>query len=294
MIGFFDKEQKQDGKDFPRDATWPLGFVPIPVHTTSIETDYLKSMPNTCPKIKAIKKLLKKTPEYKKLEKDNKELLKTFSDLTGIEVKLKDVFHIHDTLFIEKQNNKSFSPGITDELYEKLGELTQKFLNLKYGIGLHPYKGVDFGVELPRLNGGWVLGEIIDRMLEKRKCLETVNKKSNTVDDECNWINGLKYFVYSGHEESLASSLRTLGFNHTNYKSDGMPTYASCLTFELWNNNSKGYFVKVNYLLHSQEAIDITNEIVGCERGCTLNEFEKRSMKYRMFPNADAICAEEE
>jgi hypothetical protein len=29
-------------------------------------------MPETCPRMKATKKLLKHTPEYKKLEKDNK------------------------------------------------------------------------------------------------------------------------------------------------------------------------------------------------------------------------------
>lgn len=29
------------GNDFPEDERWPLGYVPIPIHTTSIENDYL-------------------------------------------------------------------------------------------------------------------------------------------------------------------------------------------------------------------------------------------------------------
>jgi hypothetical protein len=41
LIGFFDKEQKEGGKDFPKDAIWPFGFVPVPVHTTNIDNDYL-------------------------------------------------------------------------------------------------------------------------------------------------------------------------------------------------------------------------------------------------------------
>lgn len=107
MIGFFNHEEEQHGKDFPKNSNWPHGFVPVPIHTVSIDDDYLKSMPETCPRMKAVKKLLEHTPEYKKLEKDNKQLLETFSNLTGMELRLKDVFHIHDTLFIEKVGIKS-------------------------------------------------------------------------------------------------------------------------------------------------------------------------------------------
>lgn len=57
-------------------------------------------------------------------------------------------------------------------MYKKLGKLTQDFLDLKYGIGVKPYNGIDFDVELPKLNGGWVLNDMIDRMKEKRDCLE--------------------------------------------------------------------------------------------------------------------------
>jgi hypothetical protein len=74
-------------------------------------------------------------------------------------------------------NNKTWANGITDALYEQLGNLTLKFLNLKYGIGLKPSNGIDFSIELPRLNGGWILSDMIDRMQEKRKCLESGNER---------------------------------------------------------------------------------------------------------------------
>jgi hypothetical protein len=62
-------------------------------------------------------------------------------------------------------------------LYEKLGNLTEDFLKLKYGIGLKPSNGIDFSIELPKLNGGWVITDTIDRMKQKRECLEKGSKR---------------------------------------------------------------------------------------------------------------------
>jgi hypothetical protein len=72
-------------------------------------------MPSDCPWKKTVDHKLRQTPEYKQLEHENKvslgkffeyfslqKLLKTFSKLTGLDLKLKDVFHVHDTLYIEK------------------------------------------------------------------------------------------------------------------------------------------------------------------------------------------------
>ncbi|KAI6183810.1 Acid phosphatase [Aphelenchoides bicaudatus] len=273
MIGFFDHEQKEQGKDYPKDE------------------GLAKSMPETCPRMEAVKKLLEHSPEYKKLEHDNKKLLDKFSKLIGMKLKLKDTFHVHDTLFIEQTNNKTWADGITQDLYDQLGQLTNEFLNLKYGIGLKPYNGVDFSTELPKLNGGWILGDMLDRMKQKRDCIEN---KPTDITDPCNWIGRLKYFAYSAHEETLASAFRVFGIESTDYKRSGMPIYASALTIELWRNNKNNeYFVKVNYFPRDEDTVDITKDIVGCESGCSLDEFENRSNVYRLLPNANTVCLEE-
>lgn len=64
---------------------------------------------------------------------------------------------------------------------------------------------------------------------------------------------GVSYFSFNtkllsifSHEESLASAFRVFGIQSTNYKRSGMPTYASCITVELYRNNRSGeYSVKV-------------------------------------------------
>lgn len=107
----------------------------------------------------------------------------------------------------------SWTKGVTEELYEQIGNLTNDFLKLKYGIGLKPSKGIDFSIELPKLNGGWTLGDMIDRMKQKVECLEKSGNERKfqfkyslivqfilakaTNDDKCSWIGRLKYFAYS-------------------------------------------------------------------------------------------------
>lgn len=49
----------------------------------------------------------------------------------------------------------------------------------------------------------------------------------------------------------------------------------------------------MNYLPRDEETVDITKDIVGCEKGCTLDEFESRSEVYRLSPDANAVCLEE-
>lgn len=47
----------------------------------------------------------------------------------------------------------------------------------------------------------------------------------------------------------MASLFSTLGFPKTNYKSDGFPPYAACLTVELRKHHqTQEYYVKVEYL----------------------------------------------
>lgn len=84
-------------------------------------------------------------------------------------------------------------------------------------------------------------------MIQKRDCLETnLLKRSKDDIEHCRWIDHLKYYVLSAHDNTLASLFSTLGFPKTNYKSEGYPPYASCLAIELRKRNqTQEYYVRV-------------------------------------------------
>ncbi|MFH4981645.1 hypothetical protein AB6A40_008354 [Gnathostoma spinigerum] len=65
--------------------------------------------------------------------------------------------------------------------------------NMKNGLNLGVYDGINFRVELPKVRGGSMLWSIIDHMDHKITCLDP----QNTGKSFCKWMNKLKYFVYS-------------------------------------------------------------------------------------------------
>jgi hypothetical protein len=85
-------------------------------------------------------------------------------------------------------------------------------------------------------------------MKQKRDCLDTnFMRRSKDYKKHCQWIDSLKYYVLSAHDNTLASLFTTLGFPKTNYKSDGYPPYAACLAIELRKHRlTQQYYVKVS------------------------------------------------
>nr|AVA09658.1 putative effector protein [Heterodera avenae] len=156
---------------------------------------------------------------------------------------------------------------------------------------------------MPKIRGGTLLWSMIGNMLNKIACEKKLNSvrekdreipglKSPLGTPICKWMKRMKYLAYSAHDTTIASLFSTFGFRKTNYDLDGYPQYTSCVTVELWRDKNVGQLsINVLYWKPNEESfVDITKDIKGCEYGCTLNQFVKRSEVYRMNPNPEKYC----
>jgi len=283
MVGFYGGVESEN---YPHVEGWPQGYQPIPIHTVPEENDYMRSLlQKDCKRYGELTKIKTKTPEFLKLDEENKELLKKVQEITGDHTLTINNFGlVADTYRIEKHNNRSETPGFTQELFAEIEPIAFKTNNFKYGLELNPYQGVDLKLESAKMHGGLLLWSIIEHMQQKQECMEaSVMGQGKEEIKHCAWMDHLKYYIYSAHDSTMASLFTTLGFPRTNYKSDGFPPYAACLTIALRKNHQKQeYYVKLNYII-GDEITDVTGDVIGCSSPqCTLEEFMKRSEPYKI------------
>ncbi|CAD5209624.1 unnamed protein product [Bursaphelenchus okinawaensis] len=287
MIGFYSTNTAN--VDYPNATHWPRNFVPIPVHTEQRSTDYIGNVDRDCKRSGALRKLLKETEKYKKLESDNNEFFETVAKIANMsKVDLSNLWMISDDVFITQKYNKSLPDGFTDDVIEKIYDIADETDKALYGMGYGTYKGVDLSIEIPKVKGGPLLWSLIDHMQEKVSCIENKNDKN------CHWLNPLKYHVYSAHDTTLSGLFSTFGFNQTDYNKKGLPDYASAFTIELWENDGN-YTVTVLYWppKDKENFQDITHLISGCEEICDLDTFVKRSEIYNTV-NPEQLCNDDQ
>ncbi|KHJ88007.1 hypothetical protein OESDEN_12201 [Oesophagostomum dentatum] len=75
-----------------------------------------------------------------------------------------------------------------------MGEVVDQIEHYKNGIfnSSSVVNGVDIGVELKKVRGGSMFNELSMHMNSKLNCMKSLQ------DAGCKWINGLKYYAYSG------------------------------------------------------------------------------------------------
>ncbi|KAI6181515.1 Acid phosphatase [Aphelenchoides besseyi] len=289
MIGFYNGAKAKKGVDLPSDDDWPNNFVPIPIHSQSLVTDYILGCPDDAKHADLVYKKLKSTKEYKELENKNKDFLDQLSKILGYEsMSLSFIFSVYDTLFIEKGSefikNKPWPDGITEDIYKKAGDLAGVLDDYEDGIGISDQDGINFSTELAKINGGPLLNEMIEHLKAKTHCLDVATDRTAEDKRMCSFFDPLKYYVYSAHDTTLGSLFSTYGFKYTNWNTTGLCAYASCTALELWQkkgaNNKNVYTIKVIYWPASVGPLELTSSVTGCEMGCTLQQFIDRSVNY--------------
>ncbi|KAH7711087.1 esophageal gland cell secretory protein 21 [Aphelenchoides avenae] len=296
FIGFYGNGAGTPGTDYPNDPLWPTNYIPIPVHTVKDDTDYLGNPDRYCPRMDAVTNLWPQTKEYQANNEKYKDLLATLTQLCGEPITLDNIWLVYDALFIEK------SSGKTDKIDKRLLDLFPNItevddLNDDWfdGIGLSPVGNVDFSVEVPRIRGGPLLWALINHMQGKANCITDPHNKKT--EHYCRWMEPLKYYVYSAHDITVSALFSAFGFKESNWNETGFPHYSSCVTVELWQKADKSFYVKVLYwpLNEADEkkrtSEDLTTQVSGCEKGCTLDEFTTRSQKYKMDTSPEEYCA---
>uniref|UniRef100_A0A914GSU3 Acid phosphatase n=1 Tax=Globodera rostochiensis TaxID=31243 RepID=A0A914GSU3_GLORO len=303
FIGFYGKGRPD--QDYPNENDWPTGFVPIAIHTIDGKADFIAPSETMCPRYGELSELMRQTVEYENALHKYSSLLEFLSDKTQRKTNLFDVWLFQDTFFVEKDNNLTlvdWAEG-NEVLLGQIKELVDTLVKWQSGIGLQPFDGVDFSVEIPRIRGGTILWTMVGNMLNKIACEKRLNSageqdreipglKSPLGAPLCQWMKRMKYLAYSAHDTTVASLFSTFGFQKTNYDVDGYPHYTACVTVELWRDKNIGqYSVNVLYWKPNEESfIDITKDIKGCEYGCTLKQFVNRSEAYRMDPTPEEYC----
>ncbi|KAI6183200.1 Acid phosphatase [Aphelenchoides bicaudatus] len=285
LIGLYEKGSRR-GVDYPDIEGWPVGFVPIPVHSIKQEDDdaLFGYTVDNCPRFKEAWKQIIQTPEYTDMLTKYQDTIKEGEQVSGDKMNLIDrdsAYYIVDEHFIEKRAKMPTTPGYTDQLYDSLKELNDLQIAYQFGLKLKPQNDVDFHLEMARPMGSALLFEIIDRMQLKAHCYE--QQTINSSNAECSWINKLKYFGYSAHDSTISSLFSTFGFKETNWNKPGYPDYTSSLMFELKRNaQTNEFYLQVFYLVADEPVVELTGDIQGCEQSCTLAEFTQRSEIYKI------------
>jgi hypothetical protein len=193
--------------------------------------------------------------------------------------------------------------GFDNATYDEIDRLASIVDDFYDGIGLKPKDGIDFSLEFPRLHGGPLLWSIIDHMNLKRYCLDKAAGKGaierifyilmflvkDDNKDDCIYFDTLKYYAFSAHDVTITALFSTFGFKESDWNEPGLPHYASCVTVELYRSkDGNNYKVEVLYWPELKGPDSLTTSVTGCQKGCSLEEFNKRSQIYKI-ENMDKV-----
>ncbi|CAB3404243.1 unnamed protein product [Caenorhabditis bovis] len=288
MIGMYGQPAYGNnmGLDYPDDALWPVGFVPIPVHTVDYPSDCIGNIECDCPRREWIWGLAQETEEMQNWI-NSPEVSSVLSNLTSYinqTYALKDLWTVPDALFIEqiyfnetlRQNTSWFS----DDFYTRLVAVNDRVYMYEYGIFDKPaYHGdMNIGVELLKIRAGGLMNEIYDRFVKKSEC--TYGSKQ----PDCDTMDPLKYFVYSAHDETVYSVLVAFDIERFAIKPHGYPLYSAAVALEYWKNTTDNadYF-KLVYHKEAGSGFDVmTSEIAGCHSDyCSMDILKTVAHKYK-------------
>lgn len=234
LAGFFPPMEKDVWND-------QLNWQPIPIHTMPESQDYLLAAKKLCPVYEESLKALGKSTEFKEINEKLKPIYQYLTEKTGKKVNsLQSVQNIYNCLFIEELYNFTL-PEWTKEVYPDK---------------LKPVSGLSFAVKaytplLARLKSGPLLREILNHMQSKTK---------NKLDEN--------YYVYSGHDTTIANMLNTLGvFKGMGYHN---PPYVSTVMFELRKFASNDFRVQVFYKNTTSDPEPLN--LPGCGTSCPLDK----------------------
>lgn len=265
---------------------------PIPIHTIPVKDDNLLRFPvRGCSKYDRIKDELRNTSAMKKLNKKfQKELqaLKVASqNATNIdELRLTDeiVDDIKDSIECHLDNDKPlnktiFTSGCDDCDFESLHH-KWRYLSAKRMESLFTDLEHDRRIEVSRLNGGLLLGHILEYLKNPYIHPETGHK--------------VNFFGYSAHETTIAALSIAM-----DVWEDVPPFYASAFFFEKYNDGTVKIFfhnsTRNDFDNSTQNHFDITTNVCRYAKDqtrCTLDELETSLME--VIPaNWDVECENE-
>uniref|UniRef100_A0A183BZ22 Lysosomal acid phosphatase n=1 Tax=Globodera pallida TaxID=36090 RepID=A0A183BZ22_GLOPA len=299
MIGMYSAGARW-GTDYPDVPEWPSAFVPVPVHTYEFKKDPVGLTRSFCQRTNELFDLVAQSPEYQQLNESSLTIMEKVSEYAGAEITLSNLWTFIEAVNIERTHGLK-PPEWAVQIVSQLIAINTKLIDFNSGLGLKPFLGIDFAVEVPKMLGGTFLWQIIERMDQKIECLKNKAYQNqspkgilaNKLPSACRWMNSLKYYAHSAHDMTLAALFSTFQFDHADFDRNGLPDYAACALIELWRVSQRDeFYVKVLYRRDDEdELIDMTTRIRGCEHGaCSFDTFRQRSMPFKPEPDTETLC----
>uniref|UniRef100_A0A8R1HLN8 Acid phosphatase n=1 Tax=Caenorhabditis japonica TaxID=281687 RepID=A0A8R1HLN8_CAEJA len=297
MLGMYgqDGNGNRAGTDYPEESGWPRGFVPIPVHTVDYATDHIGNMDSDCPRREWLWNLAQQSDEVTNWRNSANvsSVIDKLTSLVNETWDLENFWVVPDALFIEQiYFNKSLqekNSWFNQVFYNQIVDVNDQIYMFQYGIFDNPVKmqNMDIGLELLKVRSGPLMNDIVGRIKTKSDC--AFGKQTTG----CDWINPLKYFVYSAHDETVYAVLVALGIERFAIIPHGYPLYSAAVSIEYWRNSTDNsdYFK----LVYHKEAGDgfnvMTSEINGCNGDyCSMDVLEQVANKLRTELPAEEWC----
>ncbi|CAI2341447.1 unnamed protein product [Caenorhabditis sp. 36 PRJEB53466] len=283
------------GTDYPDVSGWPRGFIPIPIHTVDYDSDHIGNMDSICPRRDWLWNLAQQSDEVRNWTNSAKvsSVLNKLTSLVNQTFALEDLWIVPDALFIEQiYYNESLrvkNTWYTDDFYNQIVEVNDQTYMFQYGIFDKPVNmnNLDIGLELLKVRSGPLMNDIVERIVRKIDCSYGKNASG------CGWINGLKYFAYSAHDETVYAVLVALGIERFAIIPHGYPLYSAAVSIEYWRNTTDNtdYF----QLIYHKEAGDtftvMTSEIEGCNGDyCSIEVLRDVAKKLKTDQPIDQWC----
>lgn len=189
---------------------WPLAWRPVPVHTVSLEDEWLMRpySEGVCPEYGVLHDEWTASDEYRAKAAEHKELFAALTEATGMEVTMGNVFVVNDATVCQRAHNRTVLPAVRPHLPE-MNDLT-------VWLAQNTFAG-------PRrsITGGFLAQRIVELLDAKAQ------------DPPQEFATGNKVAFFSAHDTTLLALQSALGVHIA-----GNPPYASHFIFELYDDGT--------------------------------------------------------
>ncbi|KAK6014186.1 hypothetical protein OSTOST_20461, partial [Ostertagia ostertagi] len=165
------------------------------------------------------------------------DLLANLTRLCGEPIDIDNLWVVRDALFIEQVHAndtlRKVNTWFSDDLYNKMTTVNDQVQIYQNGIFDGPLimNNLDIGNEIQKIRGGSLVNDLNMHMNIKLQCM-------NKSGSNCSWINGLKYYVYSAHDDTIYGMFAILGIETKVISTLGYPDYSAATFLELWRNRT--------------------------------------------------------
>ncbi|GMR38963.1 hypothetical protein PMAYCL1PPCAC_09158, partial [Pristionchus mayeri] len=304
LQGMFSGNGEAD-KNYPTDVPeWPTNYVPIPVHTVALNTDFFGRPDTKCARQDQLYDMIKQNVEYQAYSNDHQvsQLLKYLSDETGTEVNVDNIYELENPLFCEKTHIEDlngiganisdlypwFYTGEVESMVEWVLDKHEQFTD---GTGNpNGVNGIDISVEIPKIRAGETLKSLVGNIHGVLKCKEDENAYS------CRkFYRKLRYYALSAHDTTLSAFLTILGVKKY-VVPEGYPNYSAAILLEVYQEKTTNekYFKVLYHAGVDDTGKPITAFVRGCDITssiCPIAVLDDLVAKYSPDTDMATLCA---